>query len=202
MLNCFLHKMIDKSNITGIILAGGKSSRMGTDKGFLKLKNTSFIKYSIEALKPLVQEIIIVSDNTDYDIFDYKRINDAIKNAGPVAGIYSGLEASKTEYNLILSCDIPLIKTNILEKLIDNIDSTSEIIQIESNGKTMPLIALYKKSCKSVFLESLQNNERRLRHVIKNCKTKHIILNVNEHDSTMNVNTREELKTIENAYRD
>ena len=57
--------MINKKNITGIILAGGKSSRMGKDKGFLKLNGTSFVEYSIEAMKPLVSQIMIVSNNSD-----------------------------------------------------------------------------------------------------------------------------------------
>ncbi|MCL4167425.1 UNVERIFIED_CONTAM: hypothetical protein GTU68_012318, partial [Idotea baltica] len=107
------------TDITGIILAGGKSSRMGTDKGFLFLNNKPFVQYSIDALMPLVSEIIIVSDNPDYDVFGFKRINDSTKNAGPVAGICSGLEASSTDYNLILSCDIPLISSQILERLIN-----------------------------------------------------------------------------------
>ncbi|TWO32729.1 molybdenum cofactor guanylyltransferase [Seonamhaeicola sediminis] len=192
--------MVDKKNITGIILAGGKSSRMGSDKGFIKLNNKRFVEYSIKALKPLVKDILIVSDNTDYNFFGYKRIEDDIKDAGPVSGIYSGLSASETDYNLILSCDIPLIKTSILEKLIDNIDECSEIIQIESNGKTMPLIALYKKQCAPTFLKSLKNNERHLRRVISTLKTKNVVLTVEEQNTTMNVNTQEELKSIANAY--
>lgn len=191
--------MTDKSNITGIILAGGKSSRMGSDKGFIKLNDINFVEYSIRALEPLVSNILIVSDKKEYDVFGYHRIEDKIKNAGPVAGIYSGLEASNSEYNLILSCDIPLIKTSILEKLIDGIDETSEVIQIESNGKTMPLIALYEKQLASKFLEALENDERRLRKVLSTCITKNIVL-ITDHSTTINVNTQEELKTIENDY--
>tara|TARA_R110002049_G_scaffold248695_11_gene423188 strand:- start:407 stop:991 length:585 start_codon:yes stop_codon:yes gene_type:complete len=192
--------MIDKKDITGIILAGGKSSRMGTDKSFLSLKGKPFVQYSIDALKPLVSEIIIVSDNEAYNGFGLKRVNDIIKNAGPVSGIYSGLEASTTEYNLILSCDIPLINSEILEKLINAIDDCSEIIQIESNCKTMPLIALYKKSCKIKFLKLLEKDERRLRIAIKSCKSKNIVLEKEHEFSTMNVNTQNELKAIKNAY--
>lgn len=192
--------MIDKRNITGIVLAGGKSSRMGTDKGFLKLNGKPFVQYSIDALKPLVSEIIIVSDNTDYDSFGVKRVNDLTKNSGPVAGIYSGLEASDTEYNLILSCDIPLITSEILKKLIKGIDDTSEIIQIESNGKTMPLISLYHESCKTKFLKLLQEGERRLRVVVNTCRTKNIVLKKENTLLTSNINTKEELKFAEDAY--
>lgn len=191
--------MIDKKNITGIILAGGKSSRMGTDKGFLLLNNKPFLQYSIEALEPLVEEILIVSDNKAYDVFGFKRIDDFTKNAGPVAGICSGLEASTTEYNLILSCDIPLISSDILQEIINNIDDTSEVIQVESNGKSMPLIAMYKKNVTSTFKTLLLGNERRLRVAIKNCKSKNIVLEKKYEFSTMNVNTQTELKNLEDA---
>lgn len=192
--------MTDKKNITGIILAGGKSTRMGSDKGFLLLNGKPFVQYSIVALKPLVSEILIVSDNPDYDVFGLKRINDITKNAGPIAGICSGLEASTTEYNLILSCDIPLITSEILQKLIDNIDEISEIIQVESQGKSMPLIALYKKQVAKTFNTFLQAGERRLRVAIKNCKSKNIVLEKKHKYSTMNVNTQTELKAVEDAY--
>jgi molybdopterin-guanine dinucleotide biosynthesis protein A len=193
--------MIYKKNITGIILAGGKSSRMGTDKGFLLLDEKPFVQYSIDALKPLVSEIMIVSDNSDYDIFGLKRINDSFKNAGPVAGIYSGLKASSNEYNLILSCDIPLITSQILQKLIDNIDNDFQIIQVESQGKSMPLIAIYKKEVWNIFNTILKNGERRLRVAIKSCKSKNIILEKEYEFSTMNVNTQNELKAVEDAIK-
>lgn len=192
--------MINKTEITGIILAGGKSSRMGSDKGFLLLKDIPFVQYSINALKPLVSEIIIVSDSKDYDVFKLKRINDITKDAGPVAGICSGLEASKTEYNLILSCDIPLITSTVLQKLIQAIDDTSEIIQAESSGKSMPLIALYKRGIKDRFKNFLAQDERRLRVAIKACKYKNVVLNEIHQNSTLNVNTKEEFKQIEDAY--
>ncbi|ALJ04311.1 hypothetical protein APS56_03770 [Pseudalgibacter alginicilyticus] len=194
--------MISKKHITGIILAGGKSTRMGTDKGFLLLNNKTFMQYSIEALQPLVSEIIIVSDNINYDVFGYKRITDIKKNAGPIAGICSGLEISSTEYNLILSCDVPLITSEVLQKLIDNIDDTSEIIQIESLGKSMPLIALYKTQIIKKFNELLQTtDERRLRKAVETCKTKNIILKEDNTACTMNVNTQNDLKAIEDAYK-
>lgn len=188
--------MIDKKDITGIILAGGKSSRMGTDKGFLKLNNKLFIEYSIEALQPLVSQMLIVSNNPDYDVFKMERVDDLIKDAGPLAGIYSGLKHSRTEYNLVLSCDIPLIKKEVLEKLIEAIDGNFDILQIESNGKSMPLIAMYKKICETTFYKLLQNDERRLHVAINQCKVKNIVLNSESDLYTTNINTPEELKTI------
>lgn len=188
--------MIDKKNITGIILAGGKSERMGTDKGFLTFEGKSFTQRIIDALRPLVSEIIIISNNPAYDIFNLKRIHDDIENAGPLAGVYSGLHHSKTEYNLILSCDIPLINTNTLEMLIKAKNKESDIIQLESNGKSMPLIALYKKPCETLFHQLLQQGERRLQFAVNKCKVMTIILDSESDIFTRNVNTPNELKEI------
>ncbi len=188
--------MIEKKDITGIILAGGKSSRMGTDKGFLDLNAKPFVSYSISSLEPLVSQILIISNNPDYDVFKLKRVEDHIKDAGPLAGIYTGLKESKTDYNLVLSCDIPLIKTEVLEQLITAQDANADIIQIVSNGKRMPLIALYHKRCESIFFQLLQNDERRLHVALDQFKVKNVELNSDRELFTTNINTPEELKTI------
>ncbi|MEN3324248.1 molybdenum cofactor guanylyltransferase [Mariniflexile soesokkakense] len=187
---------MDKNDITGIILSGGKSSRMGTDKGFLMYEGKSFVQHSIDALKPLVSNTLIVSNNKAYDVFGLKRIEDVIENAGPLAGIYSGLKQSSTAYNLVLSCDIPLISTIILKKLIHEIDVESEVIQIKSHGKEMPLIALYNKSCETVFLKLLNEGERRLQFAVNQCKVKQVVLTGEDVLFTQNINTPEELKEI------
>ena len=191
--------MIEQKDITGIILAGGKSTRMGSDKGFLKFNGKSFIEYSIAALKPLVSQIIIVSNNADYDIFNVKRVEDVIKEAGPLAGIYTGLKTSKTEFNLVLSCDVPLITKEILEMLIEAQDRQSDIIQIVSQGKSMPLIALYKKCCETQFYQLLKNDERRLHVAVNQCKVKNITLSSQTELFTKNINTPEDLKIIEDV---
>ena len=166
--------MVDKKNITGIVLAGGKSSRMGSDKGLLTINDKTFVEHVIVAMKPLVDKIIIVSNNKDYDQFGYRRVEDSIKDSGPLAGLYSGLKHSETEFNLVLSCDIPMIKTELLKKLVDADLENHEVVQIESNTKTMPLIAMYKKQCMHKCLELLQQGEKRLRVAVNELKTKTI----------------------------
>ena len=168
--------MKSEKNITGIILAGGKSSRMGSDKGFVMYKNKAFIQHIIEAIQPLVDEIIIVSDNPDYDVFKQKRVSDLIENAGPLAGVYTGLVESENENNLVVSCDVPLINSETLSLLIDGIDEETDIVQLESQGKTMPLIAMYKKQCATTFYTLLTKGERRLRVALNQLKVKTIIL--------------------------
>lgn len=190
-----------KKHITGIVLAGGKSKRMGSDKGFVLYNGKPFIQHSIDALEPLVSEIIIVSNNPEYDIFKKKRVADIIPDAGPLAGLYTGLHHSKTEDNLVLSCDVPLINTIVLKELINH-SHEADIVQIESQDRKMPLIALYKKKCKDQCLSLLEQGERRLRVLVAQSNTKTIRLNKILEGYTKNVNTPIELKDIINADND
>ena len=193
--------MIEKRNITGIILAGGKSSRMGSDKGFINLKSKPFIAHIIEAMKPLVNNIIIVSDNKNYDKFGYQRVNDIIKNAGPVAGLYSGLSNSKTIYNLALSCDIPLIKSFILKRLIEEFDTNYDMIQLQSENKSMPLIAIYKTHCLRTFETQLNKNEKRLRVAVEQLKNKTFTIDSECNQYVKNINTVAQLNEIQHATK-
>ncbi|MBG6131815.1 molybdopterin-guanine dinucleotide biosynthesis protein A [Aquimarina sp. EL_43] len=191
--------MIDPKNITGIILAGGKSSRMGREKGLILLDGKPFIQHSIDVLSPLVNTILIVSSNSDYDAFGVKRVEDIIVESGPLAGLHSGLMHSNTKHNLVISCDVPLVTTEFLKKLLSYEKEDYDIVQFEADGKSIPLIALYKKRCADRCQELLANGERRLRKLISVVKTKTITVLEKERLLVTNMNTIEDLKTITNA---
>ncbi len=190
--------MTDKKDITGIILAGGKSSRMGSDKGFISLNGIPFISLIIKTVKPFVNDIIIVSNNPDYDIFNLKRVEDIIKDAGPLAGLYSALYHSETEKNLVLSCDVPLINSAVLNKLIEAFDPEKDVVQLQSRGKTMPLIAIYKKHCMLQCLHLLQEGERRLRKAVMQLNTKTVVLDPDLEQYVRNINTKSQLTSLRN----
>ncbi|SHG55846.1 molybdenum cofactor guanylyltransferase [Winogradskyella jejuensis] len=192
--------MIHKKDITGIILAGGKSSRMGTDKGFLLWKGRPFIQHSIIALKPVVSKLIVVSDHTHYDILSYKRVQDIYPDAGPLSGLYSGLKASETEFNLVLSCDVPLINSSVLEKLLTNYNNDIAAVVCSADDKIMPLVALYHKNCYHVCKSLLDKGERRMMRLLDHLPSiNYVLLDENETESVKNINSPTDLKNIENA---
>lgn len=192
--------MKETTTITGIILAGGKSSRMGEDKGFLSLNGKTFMSYIIEALQPIVGDIVIVSSNLDYDFFKLKRVADVMEDSGPLAGLYAGLLHSETENNIVLSCDVPLISTSVLKKLIEGMTTEADVIQFESQGKTMPLVAMYKKRCMHSILGLLQTNKMRLRFAIEQLEVKTIQLDPKLGDTVRNINTVRELKELKHEF--
>jgi len=191
--------MIQKKEHTGIILAGGKSSRMGKEKGLLLLDYKSFVQRIAEALQPLVEEIIIVSDHKEYDQFGYKRVEDVFKDAGPIGGLYAGLLSSTTDSNFVISCDVPLITTALLSKLTDSDEEHFDVIQFRAQDKSMPLIALYKKRCVAVCKKQLETGERRLRKLVASLSTKSIPVDEKEYILVSNINTPEDLKNVRYA---
>ena len=194
--------MVDRKYVTGYVLAGGKSSRMGTDKASLKFNNMAFLQKSIEALNPLVSEVIVVSDIKAHSNFGVTRIEDLIKGSGPLAGLHAALSHSKTKYNVILSCDIPLITSRIPQLLLDHINDAYDVIQTESKGKTMPITALYQKRCTQKIEDLLMRGERRMTEAVKILNSKTISLHTDLSQEVINVNTKDELKEIEHAIAD
>ena len=106
-------------NFVGIILVGGKSSRMGSDKGLLSYKGKPLVKYSIEALKNKCQHTMLVGENSAYDKFKLPRFEDDTPNLGPLGGIQKGLRMSEQEWNIILSTDIPHVNEWVVNALIE-----------------------------------------------------------------------------------
>lgn len=135
-----------KTRINGIILSGGQSSRMGEDKALMKVGTKTIIEIVIDKLKPFCDEIIISADNIDeYSKFGYKVVPDRYKNSGPLSGIYSSLLESNSERNFIISCDLPLIGSELIEQIIET-KSDKEIILPVTNGKYHQLCGVYSRS--------------------------------------------------------
>lgn len=193
--------MIARSNITGLILAGGQSRRMGKDKGFVFFKEKPFIQYSIEALKPLVKNILIVSDHKQYEKLGHQCIKDIFAEAGPLSGLYSGLKESNTELNIVLSCDVPLITTKILKTLLMSYNKKDDAIVCKVNDKLMPLVAIYTKNCETACLELLQQKERRMMQLLKKLnQVQFLYLNKADANKVKNINSPIDLNDIENEY--
>ena len=133
------------NEITGVVLAGGKSQRMGKNKALLTLDNKTFIASVTDVLKACFQETIIISDKKEeYLSLGCPIFPDILKNVGSLAGIHSVLTNSKTERVFISSCDMPMINTNMIEYLLGY--HTRELILIvKYKNRIQPLFVVYPK---------------------------------------------------------
>lgn len=185
-------------NITGIILAGGKSSRMGTDKGLLSLNGKKIVEHISEALAQNTNTILVIANNTSYDFLGYKVFQDIIKNCGPMGGIYTALEYSETENNMIASCDIPAVSSGMIEYIISQTADEDALIPIH-NGETEPLCAVYKKTSANKIKEIINSGNYKMKDALKKLNTRYIDVTQYAGYTTnlfSNINTPQEFKAL------
>ncbi|BDD02843.1 molybdenum cofactor guanylyltransferase [Aureibacter tunicatorum] len=189
--------LISKNNITGIILAGGKSSRMGEDKGMMMIDGEASAKRIARKLEVFCGKVIIASSNEQHKLLQYELVEDMYPMQGPLAGLQAALSYSSTQANLVLSCDVPMIDDDVLQSLIDAHDGSSLITWVSAEGKEMPLVGIYDKSCADYFEECLKQDERRVRVACGQLSKKVIHLEGSLALSVHNFNTPEDLKIVE-----
>jgi len=131
--------------MTGIILAGGKSRRMGMEKGLANLQGQPLIQWAVSILKGVCTEILISSNSSCYDYLGFKVVPDLHPDSGPMGGIYSCLLASKNRGNLILSCDMPFVKPEIFIHLINHIGDARVCVPWYERDHYEPLCGIYMK---------------------------------------------------------
>jgi len=158
---------MNTKSITGIVLAGGRSSRMGSDKSMMKLKDKSLTEYAIDVLKPLCGKVVISSNNFIYEFTGCEVWPDELPDRAPMIGIYSCLKRSETDINIILSCDMPLMSTEMLEYLVANSASYDITLPVHGNHFIEPLCGIYKQSSIKILKEFIDRGNFRLNECIQ-----------------------------------
>ena len=184
------------NNINGYILAGGKSSRMGIDKGLILFNQQPIVQHIINKMTPLVKNVVIISNNPIYENFKLEVLTDLIKNIGPAGGIQTALNHTDTEKNIIVSCDTPFVTTNSLAYIIRQ-SVHSQITVPVYNDKLHPLHGVYSKECASKWLEIIQLNILKLHEIISHFELLKVNVDDNpfyDEDIFFNINTKEDLK--------
>ncbi|PIX35341.1 MAG: molybdenum cofactor guanylyltransferase [Candidatus Infernicultor aquiphilus] len=166
-------------SLTAIILAGGESSRVGLNKSKdqMKLAGRLLIDWVISTLTSLdnltKEDIIIVGSKEKYS--NFKRVfKDIFPQKGPLGGIFSGLKASTSQYNLLVGCDMPFIEVKLLQYMIENINTYDMVIPCHGKGLIEPLCAIYSKSCLEVIERNIKAGVLSVREIFPHLKVKFI----------------------------
>lgn len=153
-----------KEKATAIILAGGKSSRMGgTDKSLLPVNGRPLILNIVKQLELYFDEIIIGANNPEkYEFLNIRIVPDIEKEKGPLMGILSCLKSSSNEVNFVTACDIPVMNIPLIRKMINLSGNADIVMPVRGTENYEPLFAVYKKSVIDVAEIILKNNGRRI----------------------------------------
>ena len=190
--------------ISTIILAGGRATRMGcVDKGMISFKNKPLIQHVISRLQPQTNEILINANReiAQYEAFGLPVLQD--ENAefvGPLAGICLGLKHAKHEFVLSVPCDSPLLPLDLALRLLNGmLESRADIAVASSGGDVHPVFCLMKKSVLHSLVDFLDAGERKVSAWQKSqqyCEVDFSDCN----GAFVNLNTPEDLASLEQKF--
>jgi molybdenum cofactor guanylyltransferase len=167
-----------------IILSGGKSSRMGTNKALLKLNEKTTIERMVDILKVYFNDIILVTNDMDsYQSLGVKMVSDHYPGKGPLAGFHAGLKASDYDVNFIVACDMPFISGELAATLVEKIDHYDALVPV-INGKKQTLCAVFRKKTVDKMEECIENGRLPIKHLLDHLN----VLYVTEKDLDINSN--------------
>src|SRR3989304_2436833 len=158
--------------VTAIILAGGKSRRMGLNKAFLKYCDTTFIEHQIIMLHKIFDEIILsANDAAAYTSFKLPIVFDVIPEKGPLSGICAGLSHAKSSHAFVIACDMPFINEKLILYLKSQINGYDVVVPKTSRGLE-PMHAFYSKNCIPPMYHCLEEGRLRIVDFFSEVKVK------------------------------
>ncbi|MGB9791026.1 MAG: molybdenum cofactor guanylyltransferase [Thermacetogeniaceae bacterium] len=147
---------------SGIILAGGSSSRMGRDKSLIVYEQQTLIERTVNELQRVVDDLVIASNHTSrYNIPGTVEVPDVYPGMGPLAGIHAGLKRVKHHYAFVISCDLPLFKAELAAYLLE-LSPGYDVVVPQLDGYFEPLCAVYSKNCIDPIETCLKAGEKKI----------------------------------------
>ncbi|MBZ5687108.1 MAG: molybdenum cofactor guanylyltransferase [Acidobacteriia bacterium] len=134
-----------ETDVSAFILAGGKSTRMGTDKAFVLLEGRTLLARMLDLARQLTSNVHIIGDPTKFAPFA-PTIEDIFPGCGPLGGIHAALRSSPTDLNAILAVDVPFVSRALLDYFISRAKRcTANVILARAAGGFQPLCAIYRR---------------------------------------------------------
>ncbi len=195
-------------NILGVILAGGKSSRFGSNKSLSKLSNSKLIEHVINKINKYFSKILVVSNDSKLilDNSNIKIIKDCREGyLGPLVGVLSAMKYANqsNRYNWIITfpCDTPFFDEIIIEKMIQKTSSKKEkIFLIKEKNQRHNIFGAWSTNLENILEEDLKNNFRKVDLWADKIGCSFIEKDIKKENEFLNINTKEDLKLAEKIY--
>ena len=197
-------------NILGVILAGGKSSRFGSNKSLSKLANSKLIEHIINKIDIYFSEILLISNDNNLKIENQKIkiIEDYIKGyLGPLAGVLSAIKYAnsfKNKYKWIITfpCDTPFFDKLIIEKMIEKTISAKEkIYLVKDKNQRHNIFGLWNTSLEKILENDLNNNFRKVDLWTDKIGCNFIEKDIQNENEFLNINTKKDLELAEKIFK-
>lgn len=160
--------------MTAVILAGGQSRRMEQNKAWLEIGGRPVIQRVLSQVAPLFEEIIIAGDSSpDLQNLGVKIVSDKFKGKGPLAGLYTGLITSRSEWIFCCACDMPFLNKKLLLALKGQASRVDTVI-CQWEGRLQPLHGFYRQTCLPVIEKHLREDSLKLVDIFPSLEVKYL----------------------------
>lgn len=187
------------SPISSILLAGGKSSRLGRDKTRLEFRaGRTMIENTIQKLEMVSDEVIVVTDGRRCPHLEAKLMSDIYPGAGSLGGLYTGLLAAKSKHVLAVACDMPFLNFTLLRYMI-SLPRDYDVLIPELDHKREPLHAIYSRNCLQPIERLLKTGHFKILDLLDEVQVRYLSEGMIEkydpdHCSFFNINTPDQLR--------
>lgn len=192
-----------------VILAGGKSIRMGMDKALVEYNGETFIGRLMRELDWFEEKLIARGEQAEIwgaAAGGWRVISDVFQNQGPLGGLHAALCACEAEAVFVVSCDMPLVKSSLVRDLIarweesgrdSSLVGVDAVIAAAPDGSVHPLCGIYSKAILPVLEEQLNGNQNRVMELLRKLRVRLVVVDAaSEAGQLANINTRQELEQL------
>ncbi len=154
--------------ITGFVLAGGRSLRMGSDKAFVRLEGRALLDRALETLRAVAAELAVVGARERFGSFG-RVVEDVYPDRGPLGGIHAALQVSATDLNLVLAVDLPYVSSEFLGYLVEQARASTALVTLpRTSDGWQPLCAVYRKGFAEVAEAALREGRNGVHELVEN----------------------------------
>jgi len=152
--------------VTGVLLAGGKSRRMGEDKRYLVVGEQTLLERGLGVLRSMFHEVLVViaQDSAPLDI-DARVVRDLVPDCGSLGGIYTGLTQATSPYIFAVACDMPFLDQAVIAQFTSR-RATSDIVMAKLAARLHPMHALYGKRCLPILEQMIQARHLKIQELV------------------------------------
>ena len=179
-----------------VILAGGESYRMGSDKGLIEINGKPMVVCLIDTLNPIAHSLWVSTSNISYIQFGISLVTDEYTAIGPLGGLHTALKKASKEHVLVVSVDAPFVSEECVLKLIGE-EELETIAISKCAGKSYPLIGVYPVSILAKLEEYIEQGKRSVFGFLETQKVKEVEFSEQYKHCFRNINTPEDLAEIQ-----
>lgn len=178
-----------------VIMAGGKSSRMGTDKALLEINGKKFIEQLMEEFDGFEEKLIARGNNNPVEKESWEIVKDVYQDRGPIGGLHAVLSTCKSDALFCVSCDMPLVKKALAMQLCEALtEDYDAVIAKEMDGRIHPMFAVYRKEIAPVLEEQILSGNNRIMKVFERLRVNYVDIDL----QLLNVNTPQDYSELKN----